>query len=45
MGNVEAKELICTIRGHELRVVNAGGNGGTRQRWIKGRKNGTTVIA
>ena len=38
VGNVEAKELICTSHGHELKGENAGGRG------IKG-KNGTTVIA
>ena len=27
-GNVEAKELICTTHGHELRWGNAGGCGG-----------------
>ena len=35
MGNGEAKELICTIHGHELRGENAGGRGGAGQR---GRK-------
>ena len=46
MGNGEAKELICTTHGPELRGDrNAGGMGATGQRWIKGRKNGTTVIA
>ena len=44
MGNVEAKELICTTHGHELRWGNADGRGRGR-RGIKGRKNGTTVIA
>ena len=38
MGNGEAKELICTAHGHELRWGNAGGRGGARQRGIKGRK-------
>ena len=37
IGNVEAKELICTTHGHDLR---GGGNGGERgdakQRGIKG---------
>ena len=37
MGNGEAKELICTTHGHELRWGNAGGRGGSRQRRIKGR--------
>ena len=45
IGNGEAKELICTTHGHKLRGENAGGRGGTRRRGIKGRKNGTTVIA
>ena len=27
MGNGEAKELICTTHGHELRGENAGGRG------------------
>ena len=38
MGNGEAKDLICTIHGHELRWRNAGGRGGARQRGIQGRK-------
>ena len=38
MGNGEAKELICTIHGHELRWENDGGREGTGQRGIKGRK-------
>ena len=38
IGNGEARELICTIHGHELRGVIAGGNGGTRQRGTKDRK-------
>ena len=45
IGNGEVKELICTTHGHELRAWDAGGNGESRQRGIKGRKNGTTVIA
>ena len=45
IGNVEPKELICTTHGHEPTVGNAGGRGGAGQRGIKGRKNGTTVIA
>ena len=44
IGNVEAKELICTMHGHELRGGNVGGRWGTGQRGIKG-ENGTTVIA
>ena len=43
MGNGEAKELICTTHGHELREGNAGGRGGAGWRGIKG-KSGTTVI-
>ena len=43
-GNGEAKELICTTHGHELRRGNAGGRGGAGQRGIKG-ENGTTGIA
>ena len=38
MGNVEAKELICTTHGRELRWDNAGGREGAGQRGIKGRK-------
>ena len=45
MGNREAKEPICITHGHELKGRNAGGKGGAGQRGIKGRKNGTTVIA
>ena len=37
MGNGEAKELICTTHGHQLRWVNDGG-GGTGWRGIKGKK-------
>ena len=37
-GNGEAKELICTTHGHELRRGNAGGSGCTGRRGIKGRK-------
>ena len=44
MGNGEAKELLCMIHGHELRWGMRLG-GGSAQRGIKGRKNGTTVIA
>ena len=39
--NGEAKELICMTHGHELLGVggeNTKGNGGTRQRGIKGRE-------
>ena len=35
--NAEAKELICTVHGHQIRW-NAGGRGGTGQRGMKGRK-------
>ena len=45
MGNREAKELICTTHGHELRWGNDGRRGGTWQMKIKGRKNATNVIA
>ena len=47
MGNREAKELICTTHGHELRGVGNAGRwrGATGQRGIKRKKNGTTVIA
>ena len=38
MGNREAKELICTTHGHELRWGNDGRRGGTGQMKIKGRK-------
>ena len=39
MGNGEAKELICTTHGHELRWVgNTGGRWGAGQRGIKGKK-------
>ena len=34
MGNGEAKELICTTHGHELRL----GNGGGRGVWVEGNK-------
>ena len=44
-GNGEAKELICTTHGHELKGRNAGGKG---RYWVeegKRGKIGTTVIA
>ena len=41
----EAKELIYTTHGHELRWGNAVGRGSAGQSGTKGRKNGTTVIA
>ena len=40
----EAKELICMTHGRELRGGNDGGVG-TGRRGIKGRKNGTTLVA
>ena len=36
IGNVEAKELICTIHGHELRREGNSGGRGPGQRGIKG---------
>ena len=45
MGDGEAKELIYMTHGHELRWGNDSGRSDTGQRGIKGRKNGTTVIA
>ena len=45
MGNGKTKELICTTHRHELKWQNDGGRRGTGLRGIKGRKNGTTVIA
>ena len=38
MGNVEAKELICMIHGHELKGGNEGGSGCAGRRGIKGGK-------
>ena len=38
MGNVEAKELLCTTHGHEVRWGNDGGKVGAGQRGIKGGK-------
>ena len=41
MGNGEAKELVCTTCGHELRGAgNAGQRGSAGQRGIKGTKVG-----
>ena len=40
MGDGEAKDLIYMTDGHELRLGNAGGRGGTGRRVIKGRKMG-----
>ena len=45
IGNGEAKELICTTHGHELREETAGGKSVTGRRETKGEKIGTTVIA
>ena len=44
IGNGEAKELICTTHGRELKGGNVGGRRCAGQRGIKG-ENGTTVIA
>ena len=44
MGNGEAKELICMTHGHELRGRGCWWKGGTGQRGVKGRKNGTNII-
>ena len=41
---MEKPKNLCTTHGHELRGGNAGGNGGARQRGIKG-ENGTSIIA
>ena len=38
MGNGEAKELICTTHGRQLRWGNAGGRRVAEQREIKGRR-------
>ena len=40
IGNGEARELICTTLGHELRGRNAGGRGCAGQKGIKGGKGG-----
>ena len=40
MGNGEAKELICTTHGHELREDNGSRRWGAVQRGTKGRKMG-----
>ena len=40
IGNGEAKELICTTHGLELRESNAGGRGGTGQKGKKQKKMG-----
>ena len=38
IGNGEAKKLICTTHGHELRWGDVNGNGGAGKREINGRK-------
>ena len=38
MGNGEAKELMFTIHGHEVKWGNAGGRGCAGRRGMKGRK-------
>ena len=43
--NGEAKERICMTHAHELRWGECWWEGGASQEGIKGRKNGTTVIA
>ena len=40
IGNVKAKEPICTTHGHELKGWNAGGRRCAGQRGIKGGKMG-----
>ena len=45
IANGEAKELMCTTHGHELRQGIAGRNGSTGQRCGKAGEIGTTVIA
>ena len=46
IGNGEAKELICTTHGHELRQVGMSVGGEVPGRREQGAgKNGTTVIA
>ena len=44
IGNRELKKLICTTHGHELRVENAGGLGGTGRREDKEGEIGKIVI-
>ena len=44
MGNVEAKELICTTNGHKLRRGLLDGRG-LPSRGVQRRKNGTIIIA
>ena len=38
IGNVEAKELICTTHGHELKWGNVGRRGCAGRRGVKGGK-------
>ena len=46
IGNGEAKELICTTHGHELKDGRMLGCGGCREEEDKEeKKNGTTIIA
>ena len=45
IGNGEAKELICTTHGHELRGSDCQREWGYRMEAGKGGKIGTTVIA
>ena len=40
IGNEEAKELICTTIGHELRGGTAGGKVGYQAEGVKGKKLG-----
>ena len=44
MENVEAKELVCTTHGHELKGENVGGRGYVGWRGKSGG-NGKSVIA
>ena len=45
MGNGEAKELICTKHGHELKWGKDGGREVQGRGEERGEKNGTSVIA
>ena len=45
VGNVEDKELISMIHGHELNGGECGREGLGRMEWSDGGGNGTTVIA
>ena len=45
MGNGEAKELVCTTHGHELRGAgNDSGRGIKSRGEERGEKNGRTVV-